>query len=314
MISPVLLWGVGAGSLAMLLAALAIMRQIDRQDRLAARMGGVKVRHASARPTTVGPRSLRQVLVGVVYQLGSWLASGGLLSANTRAGMQATLAAAGLRGAGSLNLFIGSKLLLLVGMPLAAYILLHPVHMRPFFHVVAVAGAAVVGLLAPDYVLRRIQTSYAQKVSAGLPDALDMMVICAEAGLGLERTLERVAEEIGPAHPQVGKELRITVRDMGISADRREALKAMAARAGVEGLARLSGTLVQSIQYGTPLSQALRLLSSEMRQEMLTRFEERAARLPVMLTVPMILFILPCVFIVAGGPAAVSVMKVMAPK
>ena len=310
MISPILLAGAGAGSVAMIGASLLMMAQIDRQDRLVARMGGVKGRYAVAGRSDGAPRTVRQVFVGVVHELGSWLASGGLLSANTRAGMQATLAAAGLRGPGSLNLFIGSKLLLLLGLPLAAYLLLHGIHVQPLLRVVAIAGGAIAGLIAPDYVLRHIQKRYAQKVATGLPDALDMMVICAEAGLGLERTLERVAEEISPAHPQVAKELRITVRDMGIGADRREALKAMAARAGVEGLARLSGTLVQSIQYGTPLSQALRLLSGEMRQDTLTRFEERAARLPVLLTVPMIVFILPCVFIVAGGPAAVSVMKV----
>ena len=90
--------------------------------------------------------------------------------------------------------------------------------------------------------------------------------------------------------------------------DRRAAILNMGARTGLESLKRLGATLVQTMQYGTPLSQALRTLSAEMRTEMLTRFEERAARLPVLLTVPMIVFILPTVFAVVGGPAMLRVM------
>jgi tight adherence protein C len=88
----------------------------------------------------------------------------------------------------------------------------------------------------------------------------------------------------------------------------------MGTRTGVEVMARLGGTLAQTIQYGTPISQALRVLAAEMRQATLTRFEEKAAKLPVMLTIPMILFILPCIFLVVGGPAVVGVMQTMAHK
>ena len=86
------------------------------------------------------------------------------------------------------------------------------------------------------------------------------------------------------------------------------ALNNMAVRTGLEGLKRMTSVLVQTMKYGTPLSDALRVLSAEMRQEMLIRFETRAARLPVLLTLPMILFILPCIFLIVGGPAAIQVM------
>jgi tight adherence protein C len=144
-----------------------------------------------------------------------------------------------------------------------------------------------------------------------LPDALDMLVICTEAGLGLELAIDRVGRELGAAHPDVAEELLNTAREMRVNADRRSTLMNMAARAGLPSLRRLAVTLVQTLQYGTPLSQALRTLSSEMRQEALTRFEARAGRLPALLTVPMILFILPCVFMVVGGPAVVHLMQVM---
>jgi tight adherence protein C len=138
-----------------------------------------------------------------------------------------------------------------------------------------------------------------------------MLVICSEAGLGLEPAITRVAAEIGHAHPAVAEELRLTASELRIVVDRRVALQNMGARTGLESLKRLGATLIQTLQYGTPLSQALRTLSAEMRTEALTKFEERAARLPVLLTLPMILFILPTVFAVVGGPAALKVMASM---
>ncbi len=136
-----------------------------------------------------------------------------------------------------------------------------------------------------------------------------MMVICTEAGLGLEPAIDRVGREIAAAHADVAEELLNAAREMRVNADRRLALMNMAARAQLPSLRRLSVTLVQTLQYGTPLSQALRALSTEMRQEALTRFEARAGRLPTLLTVPMIVFILPCVFMIVGGPAIVHVMQ-----
>ena len=137
------------------------------------------------------------------------------------------------------------------------------------------------------------------------------MVICAEAGLGLEPALVRVGAELRHVHPALADELARTSHELQVIPDSRVALGNMAARTGLESLRRLGTTLIQTMQYGTPLSAALRVLATELRQEALTRFEERAARLPVLLTLPMILFILPCVFLVVGGPAAIRVMKAL---
>jgi tight adherence protein C len=138
-----------------------------------------------------------------------------------------------------------------------------------------------------------------------------MMVICAEAGLGLEPAIARVANEIVHVHPALAQEMARTSNELQMMSDSRIALTSMGTRTGLDCLIRLGSTLIQTLQYGTPLSSALRMLATEMRQEMLTRFEERAARLPVLLTMPMILFILPCVFLVVGGPAIIKVMDVM---
>jgi tight adherence protein C len=108
----------------------------------------------------------------------------------------------------------------------------------------------------------------------------------------------------------IGLELAITANELQVMTDSRVALLNMGARTGIDGLTRLGTTLVQSMQYGTPLTASMRVLSAEMRQDTLTRFESRAARLGVLLTLPMVVFILPCVFLVVGGPAVVQVMRV----
>jgi tight adherence protein C len=207
--------------------------------------------------------------------------------------------------------FIGAKLLSLVGLPLLAWLAVGRVGWPFAVRLLVIAGAGLVGLLFPDYIVRMLYRRHLAAVERGLPDALDMMVICTEAGLGLEPAIDRVGREVGAAHPDVAEELLNTAREMRVNADRRATLMNMAARAGLPSLRRLAVTLIQTLQYGTPLSQALRALSSEMRQEALTRFEARAGRLPALLTVPMILFILPCVFMVVGGPAIVHLMQAM---
>jgi len=136
-----------------------------------------------------------------------------------------------------------------------------------------------------------------------------MMVICTQAGLGLGPAIVRVAAELRTSYPEAAAELDTTATEMQLLSDSRMAILQLGTRTGLESLKRLSATLIQSLQYGTPLSDALRVLSAELRQQMLNRFESRVARLPVMLTLPTILFILPCVFLVAGGPAIIQLMK-----
>jgi tight adherence protein C len=168
----------------------------------------------------------------------------------------------------------------------------------------------VIGLLGPDWTIRWLRGRHLAAVENGLPDALDMLVICAEAGLPLEPAIARVGREIRPAHPAVSVEFLQTASEMRIVSDHRLILTQLGTRTGLAGCKRLATTLVQTLQYGTPLVDALRVLAAEMRTELLTRFEARAARLPVLLTLPMIVFILPCVFLVVGGPAIIQVIRV----
>jgi tight adherence protein C len=285
-------------------AAMLMLRQNQRDEVMAGRVElarGRAITRAVRRPSGMSPLRL-------VAGLGLAIVRSGLLSQKTLAELELTLVTSGFRAENAIGLFVGSKILLLVGLTGAAFLFLHgnpDVLMRN----AGMGAAAVAGLLIPDKIVRNIRASYRTKIERGLPDALDMMVICAQAGLGLEPAIARVAAEIGYAHPEIAREFAQTASEMQVQADSRVSLQRLGERTGVEGLRRLTTTLVQSVQYGTPLSDAMRGLAVEMRQELLTAFEERAARLSVFLTLPMIAFILPSVMIVVGGPAVIGLFK-----
>ena len=190
--------------------------------------------------------------------MGEAITRRGLLSASTLEELQVRLGTAGLRGRNALAVFIGAKLLGLAGLPLLCWIMVGRTGWSPTVRFTAIAGAGVVGLLLPDYVVRTLQKRHLKSVERGLPDALDMLVICSEAGLGLEPAIDRVGREIGHAHQDVAEELLNVAREMRVNADRRAALMNMGTRTGLRSLKRLGVTLVQTLQYGTPLSQALR--------------------------------------------------------
>lgn len=287
-------------------AGLALVRTARRQDHIDRRLRAARGRSTDIDlPVHVGQGGLLKL----VAMLGSLIARSGLLSSGTLAEFRETLNNAGFRGGQGLGLFVGSKLLLIVLLPAAAHLGVAHYDLEPLWHWVAVGAAAVLGLLLPDMFVKRKRARQLAAIERGMPDALDLMVICSEAGLSLEPAIERVAREIVAAHPMVAEELRQTDQALKMTSDRRAALMDMGNRTGLPTLQRLAACLVQSLQYGTPLSQALRVLSAEMRTEMLTAFEGKAAKLPVMLTVPMILFILPTIFLIVIGPAAVQIMR-----
>ncbi len=288
------------------LSAVFLVKATQRHERMVVRINGLRdngdgLRRTAARKP-INP-------VDAVAAVGAVIARSGLLSASTLTELQSTLSVAGFRGPQGLGIFVGSKLVLMLMLPLVSHLVMHQFEVATVWHNLAVGGGAVMGLLAPDYYVKQLRKRTMEALEKGMPDALDMMIICTEAGLSLEPAIERVAREIAPAHPVVSYELRQTQQALQLNPDRKAALMAMGSRTGLLALQRLAVTLVQSLQYGTPLSHALRTLSVEMRQEQLNAFEARAAKLPVLLTVPMILFILPTIFLVVIGPAAVNMMK-----
>jgi tight adherence protein C len=294
----------GLVALVFVAGSFALLRAIEHEEKVRARLS--RAINYEAGPAVV-PKSDGVKVLDLVARFGGALAKSGILSDTTRRQLEQTILSAGLRGTRVFGLFIGSKVLLMFGLPTIAYLAIHNLGMKPTNFYAIIGAAFAVGMLAPDFFIKQLRAKHLKAVERGLPDALDMMVICAQAGLGLENAIERVAQEFVFANKAVSLELAICASEMRIGTDRRVALLALGDRTGLDSMRRLAGTLIQTMQFGTPLSQALRVLAAEMRQDNLTKFEEKAARLPVFLTFPMILFILPCVFIVVGGPAGVQI-------
>ncbi len=307
--STQLLLGIGfVLTLAMVASGMVLVRSSDREEKLRDRLrmaNGTFIPKAQRAPDR--PQA-SEALFRVVADVGARIASSGVLSRKTVEELEKSLAVAGMSGRHALGMFIACKLLLLTGLPLIAYLVAGQMEMDSTFATIVPAIAGVLGLVGPDMVVRRLRDSYVKKVEASLPDALDMLLICTQAGLPLEPALTRVEQEIRGAHPQISWEFEQTVNEMQMNSDSRVALTNLGERTGLESVKRLTTTLIQTMQYGTPLGDALRALASEMRQETLIRFEEKAARLPVLLTLPMVAFILPCIFIVVAGPAALRLM------
>jgi tight adherence protein C len=170
-----------------------------------------------------------------------------------------------------------------------------------------VAGTLILSYKAPDIWLKNKINKRTVAVRKGLPDALDLLVICAEAGLTVDAAFNRVARELGKAYPQLGDEFALTSIELGFLTDRRMAFENLANRIDLDSIRGVVTTMIQTEKYGTPLASALRVLAAEFRNERMMRAEEKAARLPAIMTVPLILFILPTLFIVILGPASCSI-------
>ena len=170
-----------------------------------------------------------------------------------------------------------------------------------------VASSLLISYKAPDIVVKNLVTKRQHAIRKALPDALDLLVICAEAGLSVDAAFNRVARELTKAYPELGDEFSLTAIELGFLTDRRAAFENLAQRVNLDSIRGVVTTMIQTEKYGTPLAAALRVLSAEFRHERMMRAEEKAARLPAIMTVPLILFILPVLFIVILGPAACSI-------
>lgn len=176
-----------------------------------------------------------------------------------------------------------------------------------FMKLMGFAATVAIGYKGPEIYLSNKATKRTKEIQKGLPDALDLLVICAEAGLTVDASFNRVAKELGRAYPELGDEFALTAIELSFLNERKMAFDNLAYRVNLEAVKGVVTTMVQTERYGTPLASALRVLSAEFRNERMMRAEEKAARLPAIMTVPLILFILPVLFIVILGPAACSI-------
>ena len=224
--------------------------------------------------------------------------------------MQQKLAWAGFRNKEIAVILIALRLILPLILGSIAAILLYAVEIFPdweFKRVMALGGTVFLAYKGPEIYLKNIATKRTDAIRKGLPDALDLLVICAEAGLTVDAAFNRVAKELGRAYPELGDEFALTAIELSFLNERKKAFDNLAYRVNLEAVKGVVTTMVQTERYGTPLASALRVLSAEFRNERMMRAEEKAARLPAIMTVPLIMFILPVLFIFILGPAACSI-------
>jgi tight adherence protein C len=227
-------------------------------------------------------------------------------------GMREKLARAGFRGQAPLVTFMFFRFIMppIVFIGALVYIFGLTNLDYPFTVKFLVAvGAAGVGFYLPDVFVTNIAQKRQQSIMRAFPDALDLMLICVEAGMSIESAFNRVAQEVGTQSTELAEELGLTTAELSYLPDRRIAFQNLAERCGHNGVKAVAAALVQSEKYGTPVGQALRVAALENREARMAEAERKAAALPAKLTVPMILFFLPCLFVVILGPAVITIMQ-----
>jgi tight adherence protein C len=225
--------------------------------------------------------------------------------------IQQKLAQAGYRNKELAVFVIFARMVLPVVLGFIGVVVLYWAEMFPdwgaFKRFAAFAALVIGGYKGPEVFLENKATKRTAEIRKGLPDALDLLVICAEAGLTVDAAFNRVAKELGRAYPELGDEFALTAIELSFLTERRQAFENLAYRVKLDAVRGVVTTMIQTERYGTPLASALRVLSAEFRNERMMRAEEKAARLPAIMTVPLILFILPVLFIAILGPAACSI-------
>ena len=297
--------------LAAFLTVIALGRGLLPGDPMAARLRAHARRRSELRGALISPSrrsGARQAPVSLLRNLVDRLK---LTQGDESRGSAERLAQAGWRTRDALVVFLGLRLILPLIFGVLAWIVV-----RTFFGTTlptthqllgTIVGIAL-GAYAPSLCLRHAIKRRQRKIQRGLPDALDLLVISAEAGLSLDGALTRVAREIGRAAPELADEIGLTAIELGFLPNRGEALRNLMRRVDTPAVRGVVNTLAQTEKYGTPLAQSLRVLALEFRDQRMMKAEEKAGRLPATLTVPMILFILPTLFVVLIGPAIIQVV------
>jgi len=219
--------------------------------------------------------------------------------------IQKKLTMAGFRSEAALTLFTGIRYLL----PVLFLAIVWITNMVSFNWGVVSLLALAIGYLLPDLTLRFLISKRQKKVRKGLPDVLDMLVICIEAGLSLDQATQRTAQELGPSQPVLCDELGLVVLEQRAGRARSEAWRNMAERTGEENVRNLVSMLVQAEQFGTSVAKTLRVHSDTLRTKRVQQLEEAAAKLTVKIIFPLVFFIFPSLFVVTLGPAIITIAK-----
>jgi len=230
-----------------------------------------------------------------------------------RAGMQLKLVQAGFRNPGALGALYALKLVLAVAAPVGAWLALklYGAQLSMLMTGIALLAACLIGSLLPDMVLSRRHEARKGRIMEGLPDALDLLVTCTEAGLGLNAALERVAEQLPGSHPELAYELSLVNAEVRAGIDRNVALRNLAERTGLEEINGLVSLISHSTRLGTGVAGTLRIYAEDFRDRRMQRAEEIAATVGTKLMFPLLLCLFPAFFVVTVGPAILGVMRAL---
>jgi len=295
------------------LTVLAVWNTAIVRDPMRSRIKALAERRDHMRAGFMAPqrrerRTQREKSVGIMRQVVKRM---NLMRSQSSQRIVQKLAEAGWRSKDSVVVYLFFKLILPILVGVVATVMLFGLGMfdlKPLMRIAAAIGSVLLAAIAPDILVKNKTTKRQAEIRKALPDALDLLVICAEAGLTVDAALSKVAREMAKSCDELADEFSLTAVELGFLTNRRQALENLSRRVDMPALRGVVTTLIQTERYGTPLSQSLRVLSAEFRNERLMRAEEKAARLPAVLTVPLICFILPALFIVLIGPAILKVM------
>lgn len=295
----------GAAALAM---AYTLWRGFLYKDPYEARMKAMADRRAQYKAAAlgIGGKSGNQPVKGLLQNLAKKVGKKSQGKQQAGVSLRTFLARAGIRHKAAAEYFMLAQVAFpfIFGGLAAIYIMMSGrVNLSPTMALVVCGGAAGLGYMAPKLFIKNKISKRRKLLRRQLPDSLDLLVVCAEAGLALNAALDRVVREMGRSSPEISDELGLLLIELNFLDERRKAFANLCDRADMDEFRSIANMLQQAEKYGTPLAQALRVLGADFRQERLTKAEEKAARLPAILTVPMIIFILPTLFIVIIGPA-----------
>lgn len=282
------------------------------QNNLSGRVKALQERRKQLRGEAVSAKRTRKTDTSVKLNLMRLIVTRMKLLQKEQVGqITQFLVSAGYRSRDAIIIFTFFKLVTPIVFTIIAFILAKLSFIHP-----AEAGwkwliplaAAYFGAKLPVIMIVNARTKRYDLIQKALSDTLDLMLICAEAGLSLSATLDRVSRELGLVYPEMAEELALTSIELGFLPERKKALTNLSERVQIGEVRGIANVLIQTEKYGTPIAQALRALSSEFRTQRMLRAEQKAAKLPAIMTIPMIVFILPTLFIVVISPAIIKLM------
>ncbi|MFC0204305.1 type II secretion system F family protein [Novosphingobium soli] len=293
---------------------LAIYSAVTIRDPMAKRVKSLNARREQLKSGIVTTARKRQSLIRrneTTDRMGAFLGKARMLQDSQIKEIQQKLAQAGIRNKEWAVAVVFARLVAPIVLGGLAALVIYGIDYFPqwssFKKFAGFAALVIGGYKGPDLFIQNLVTKRTDAIRKALPDALDLLVICAEAGLTVDAAFERVSRELGRAYPELGDEFSMTSIELSFLTERRQAFENLAYRVNLDAVKGVVTTMIQTERYGTPLASALRVLSAEFRNERMMRAEEKAARLPAIMTVPLILFILPTLFVVILGPAACSI-------